>query len=165
MKICIIGTTGAGKTTLSAKLADEFNTPVYGYDEIYWNKTQAEYIKNPQPIINGLVLEITSKKEWIIEGAYDRRLTPFFHDYTLIIRLNVPYHICAFRIVKRYLASKFTTIGPKETFFNTVELLRFAKQFDKQLDDFFAQNPLFSSKVIIIDNSKQCIGTIKKHLE
>lgn len=56
-------------------------------------------------------------------------------------------------------------MGPKETLFNMIELLRFAKQFDKRLDDFFAKNPLFASKVIIIDNSEQCIDTIKKHLE
>lgn len=42
-----------------------------------------------------------------------------------------------------------------------IELLRFTKQFDKRLDDFFAKNPLFASKVIIIDNSEQCIDTIK----
>lgn len=165
MKVCIIGTSGTGKTTLSAKLSDEFNTPVYGYDEIYWDKTQQEYIKNPQPIINALVSAITSKTEWIVEGAYDRRLIPFFNDCTLIIRLIIPYRICVFRIVKRYLSSKFTTMGPKETLFNMIELLRFAKQFDKRLDDFFAKNPLFASKVIIIDNSEQCIDTIKKHLE
>ncbi|MBQ0528704.1 AAA family ATPase [Providencia rettgeri] len=165
MKVCIIGTSGAGKTTLSAKLSDVFNTPVYGYDEIYWDKTQQEYIKNPQSTINALVLAITSKTEWIVEGAYDKRLIPFFNDCTLIIRLIIPYRICAFRIVKRYLSSKLTTTGPKETLFNTIELLRFAKQFDKRLDDFFAQNPLFASKVIIINDNKQCIGAINKHLE
>lgn len=165
MKICIIGTSGAGKTTLSAKLSDKFNTPAYGYDEIYWDKTQKEYIKNTQPVINALVLAITSKTKWIVEGAYDRRLTPFFNDSTLIIRLKIPYRICVFRIVKRYLSSKFITTGPKETFFNTIELLRFAKQFDKGLDDFFVQNPAFASKVIIINDPRQCFYVIKKHLE
>ncbi|WP_272534060.1 EutP/PduV family microcompartment system protein [Providencia sp. PROV212] len=62
MKICIIGISGAGKTTLAQKLSEEFNLPAYGYDDIYWNKTQMEYVKNTPETMNSLISEINLKK-------------------------------------------------------------------------------------------------------
>lgn len=106
MKICIIGISGAGKTTLAQKLSEEFSLPAYAYDEIYWDKTQAEYVKNTPETMKSLISEIKSKESWIMEGSYDKRLAPFFADSSLIIRLNIPYRVCAYRIIKRFLISQ-----------------------------------------------------------
>ncbi|PHM49487.1 AAA family ATPase [Xenorhabdus miraniensis] len=164
MKICIVGPSGAGKTTASKKLALEFHTTAYQFDKIYWDRTQEEYVKNSQEVINDLVREIKAKNEWIVEGAYDKRLIPFFKECSLIIRFKVPYWICAIRIVKRFLLSKLARTRPKETFYNTLELLRFAKQFDNRLDNFFDIHPEFVSKIVIVSDSCSCIDKIKKHL-
>lgn len=164
MKICIVGISGAGKTTLAKKLSIEFNTPNYGYDDVYWDKSGGEYIKNHQHVIESLVSNIKSQDAWIVEGAYDRRMVPFFESCSLIIRLKTPYWLCMIRIVKRFLWSKIVATTPKETVANTFELLDFAKQFDRQLDQFFASNPHFSPKIITIDDAKQCSTAIKRHL-
>ena len=46
MKICIIGPSGAGKTTVATQLAKELSLPVYEFDAIYWDMTGKEYRKN-----------------------------------------------------------------------------------------------------------------------
>ncbi|WP_195848029.1 MULTISPECIES: AAA family ATPase [unclassified Providencia] len=163
MKICIIGISGAGKTTLAQKLSEEFNLPAYGYDDIYWDKSQIEYVKNPQDKIKALVADIKSQDNWIVEGAYDKRLAPFFADSSLIIRLKVPYRVCAFRIIKRFLLSQLTGVRPKETWMNTLELLRFAKHFDQRLDEFFAANPIFAEKVKVVHDAQLCSREIANY--
>ncbi|MCG9951814.1 AAA family ATPase [Providencia rettgeri] len=164
MKVCIIGISGAGKTTLAKKLAIELNVPTYAYDDIYWNKRSGEYIKNTPEIINSLVSAIKSERDWIVEGAYDRRMLPLFEDCSLIIRLKIPYRICVLRIIKRYLLAKITKTRHKETILNTIELLRFAKRFDNQLNVFFDSNPAVMHKIVEVNNTKQCSLEIKKHL-
>ncbi len=164
MKICIIGISGAGKTTLAKKLSTEFDTQAYAYDDVYWDKSSGEYIKNTQDVINSQVYKIKSKGSWVVEGAYDRRMTPFFEDCSLIVRLKVPYGVCAFRIIKRFILAKIARKKPKETFVNTIELLRFARRFDKQLDTFFESNMIFTRKIIEVNNINECILEIKKHL-
>ncbi|WBM62285.1 AAA family ATPase [Providencia sp. PROV188] len=163
MKICIIGISGAGKTTLAQKLSEEFNLPAYGYDDIYWNKTQMEYVKNTPETMNSLISEIKSKESWIMEGSYDKRLAPFFVDCSLIIRLNIPYRVCAFRIIKRFLISQLKGMRPKETLMNTLELLRFAKHFDQRLDEFFAANPIFAEKVKFAHDTPSCFREIANY--
>ncbi|CAG9419099.1 AAA family ATPase [Providencia alcalifaciens] len=163
MKICIIGISGAGKTTLAQKLSKEFSLPAYGYDEIYWDKSQMEYVKNPQDKIKSLVADIKSQDNWIVEGAYDKRLAPFFADSSFIIRLKIPYRVCAFRVIKRFLLSQLAGVRPKETLMNTLELLRFAKQFDLRLDEFFAANPIFAEKVKVVHDIQSCSREIANH--
>ncbi len=45
MKICIVGPSGAGKTTLSHQLAKKLNISAYAFDEIYWNLNGTDFIK------------------------------------------------------------------------------------------------------------------------
>ncbi|EMX8630164.1 AAA family ATPase, partial [Acinetobacter baumannii] len=51
MKICIVGPSGAGKTTLSKKLEKELNISAYAFDGIYWNLSGTVFIKNSEEII------------------------------------------------------------------------------------------------------------------
>ncbi|WP_036965688.1 hypothetical protein [Providencia alcalifaciens] len=78
MKICIIGISGAGKTRLAQKLLEEFSLPAYGYDEIYWDKPQTEYVKKTLGTMKSLISEIKCKDSRIMEGSYDKCLVPFF---------------------------------------------------------------------------------------
>ncbi|MBG5918808.1 AAA family ATPase [Providencia stuartii] len=163
MKVCIIGISGAGKTTLAKKLSIKFNTPAYAYDDVYWDKSNGEYIKNTQEVMNSLISDIKYQGGWIVEGAYDRRMTSFFEECSLIIRLKTPYRVCAFRIIKRFLLARIARQKPKETLLNTIELLRFAKKFDNKLDIFFNSNQSLLQKVVEVNDINQCSLAINKH--
>lgn len=65
-RICIIGGSGTGKTTLSNNLSKELNLPVYHIDGIHhlgnWKKRDKEERDR-------LILERASEEKWIIEGS------------------------------------------------------------------------------------------------
>ncbi|EHU1483502.1 AAA family ATPase [Acinetobacter baumannii] len=59
MKICIVGPSGAGKTTLSKKLEKELNISAYAFDGIYWNLSGTVFIKNSEEIISYVIKQIS----------------------------------------------------------------------------------------------------------
>lgn len=59
MKICIVGPSGAGKTTLSKKLEKELNISAYAFDGIYWNLIGTVFIKNSEEIISYGIKQIS----------------------------------------------------------------------------------------------------------
>lgn len=92
-RICIIGGSGTGKTTLSNNLEKILNLPLYHIDSIHhipnWgvrDKTEREQI----------ILDIIKKKKWIIDGTYTSTLRErlkradlvIFLDYSLFSRLK-----------------------------------------------------------------------------
>jgi len=86
MKICIVGPSGAGKTTITKKLADELKISTYGFDEIYWNISGTEFVKNSKETISQGIKEIILQDSWIVEGAYDKRLLPLLLECSLILK-------------------------------------------------------------------------------
>ncbi|MDC4606712.1 AAA family ATPase [Acinetobacter baumannii] len=59
MKICIVGPSGAGKTTLSKKLEKELNISAYTFDGIYWHLSGTVFIKNSEEIISYGIKQIS----------------------------------------------------------------------------------------------------------
>ncbi len=125
MKICIVGPSGAGKTTITKKLADELKISTYGFDEIYWNISGTEFVKNSKETISQGIKEIILQDSWIVEGAYDKRLLPLLLECSLILKMEVPFYLRTIRLLQRYLKSIVTRKKPKETLKNTLELIQF----------------------------------------
>ncbi|WP_335975654.1 AAA family ATPase [Acinetobacter calcoaceticus] len=77
MKICIVGPSGAGKTTIAKKLAEELKISAHAFDEIYWDLSGTEFVKNSEETISVGINKISLQESWIVEGAYDKRLEKF----------------------------------------------------------------------------------------
>ncbi|WP_238591465.1 MULTISPECIES: hypothetical protein [Photorhabdus] len=105
---------------------------------------------------------IISTDEWIVEGAYDKRLYPFLIECSIIFRVNVPYYLRIIRLIKRFLIAKITRKQPKETILNTLELLHFSRKYEQRLNDFFNLHHELSNKVIFIKDISLCRLIIKK---
>ncbi|GAA5097887.1 NB-ARC domain-containing protein [Wohlfahrtiimonas larvae] len=161
MKICIIGPSGVGKTTISQQLSCRLNITNHEFDDIYWDLSSEQYIKNSQDNINHRIQEIIQLDQWIMEGAYDQRLLPFFQESTTILRIKIPYWLCAFRLIIRFLDAKITHKKPIETWKDTVKLLKFSKTFDRRLDIFFQHHPELSHKMVIVKDFDTCIQAIR----
>ncbi len=58
MKICIVGPSGAGKTTIANKLAQQLKISTHPFDEIYWNISGSEFVKNSEEKISLGIKEI-----------------------------------------------------------------------------------------------------------
>ncbi|MEH7121948.1 topology modulation protein [Bacillus sp. JJ1503] len=100
-RIMVIGvSSGVGKSTFARKLGEVLDINVYHLDAFFWkpNWVQAsieEFSEAQQEIVN--------QDQWIIEGNY----TPTFGVRTeradTIIYLELPLHICLYRVLKRWI--------------------------------------------------------------
>jgi len=161
MKICIVGPSGAGKTTIAKKLAEQLKISTHPFDEIYWNISGTEFVKNSEEKISQGIKEIILQDSWIVEGAYDKRLLPLLLESSLILKLEVPFYLRTKRLLQRYLKSVATGKRPKETLKNTIELIRFSYSFEQRLENFLNCHTQLSSKVLSIRDFSSAIHVVQ----
>ncbi|GAB4011383.1 MAG: hypothetical protein Fur0010_05750 [Bdellovibrio sp.] len=67
MRIVIVGTSCADKSTLGKKLSSESGIPYTDLDDLHWNPGQ---IETPREIFEEKVKSVTAQEKWIISGNY-----------------------------------------------------------------------------------------------
>ncbi|GIO23240.1 AAA family ATPase [Oceanobacillus sp. J11TS1] len=130
-RIIIIGSPGAGKSTLSTQIAQIGNIPLLHLDSIQWidNETNAS-----QATFDAKLKEEIKKDQWVIDGNYARTLELRMKRAEMVIWLDLPRSVCLYRILKRYVKNK----GKKNPHGNPDRLdfsfLRFVWNFKKEND-------------------------------
>src|SRR5205085_8316761 len=99
-KICIIGSGGAGKSTLSLRMSATLNIPVFHLDTLFWKPgwretSKPEFVKKVKKVID-------SNDNWIIEGNYRSTFSIRFEAADTIIFLDYKRHICVRQSFKRF---------------------------------------------------------------
>ena len=101
-KLIIIGSPGAGKSTLATKLGSILGIPVVHLDSFFWKPGWLRTTKNERLAI---LEEITVyHNHWILDGNYENVI-----DYQLgitegVILFNFPRYVCYWRVIKRRLS-------------------------------------------------------------
>lgn len=99
-KIVIIGSPGAGKSTLARKLDSKLKIKVFYLDRCFWQRGWKGKTGDTRiDILNHLVLR---DKQWIIEGTYLNSSRPRLEAADTIIFLDIPAPVCLWRIIKRH---------------------------------------------------------------
>lgn len=105
-RILLIGSGGAGKSTLSKKLGELWMLPVVHLDKLFW---QPGWQPLPRPeFIEKVKIEL-SKPEWIIDGNYDSSINLRAEHADLIIFLDYSNVLCVYRACKRAWINRGTT--------------------------------------------------------
>ena len=97
-RVVLIGCGGAGKSTLSRKISEKLNLPIYHLDKIFWNEG---WVETPKDEFDKELKEIVNKDKWIIDGNYLRTLDMRVKRADTVIFLNMPTYLCTYRIIKR----------------------------------------------------------------
>jgi len=97
-KIIILGSCGAGKSTLAKKLHDRLGLKLVHLDQLYW---KPNWERTDSLDFRKKVEKLLKEKEWIMDGNYRSTLDIRLPAADTIILLDFPRLICFFRLFKR----------------------------------------------------------------
>ena len=98
-KIAIIGSPGAGKTTLARTLHKELDIKVYHLDRLFW---LPGWQRKDSDTRRDILQKVVQEKRWIIEGTDLRSSEPRLNAADTIIFLDTNPIICLWRVIKRH---------------------------------------------------------------
>ncbi|UTR05963.1 DNA topology modulation protein [Alkalihalobacillus sp. LMS6] len=98
-KIVLIGSGGAGKSTLARQLSEKLNIEVFHLDALHWKPNWEMTSREEQEETQHSLVE---KDEWIIDGHYGGTLPIRLQACDTIIYLDMPRSVCVYRAIKRY---------------------------------------------------------------
>ncbi len=98
-RIYIIGNSASGKTSLAKKLSKILKIKSYDLDDFYYERKFSK--KRSAKTVEKLVKKVTRTKKWIIEGVYSSCVTCSLDKADMIIWLDYPFHVIAWRLIRR----------------------------------------------------------------
>jgi adenylate kinase family enzyme len=97
-KILIIGSGGAGKSTLANRLGKLLQIEVLHLDKLYWH---AGWVETPKSEWRQTVEQLLKRDAWIMDGNYSGTLDIRLEACDTIIFLDIARTICVWRVLKR----------------------------------------------------------------
>lgn len=97
-RVAVIGSGGAGKSTLARRLAEELELPVVHLDSLFWGPDWAEM---PQEEWRSRQEAIARSTSWIIDGTHAPTLDVRLRAADAVVMLDLNRVLCTWRIVKR----------------------------------------------------------------
>ena len=97
-KIIVIGCPGSGKSTLSRKLHNITEIPLYHLDMLFWNEDKTTVEKS---VFLKRLSEVLIKDSWIIDGNFSSTMEQRMNECDTVIFLDYPTEICLDGVEKR----------------------------------------------------------------
>lgn len=99
-RVLIIGSGGAGKSTMARRLGEKTGLEVIHLDKLFWNPGWVPTAKDEWREVVRRALE---KDSWIIDGNFGGTLEMRVEACDTIIFLDMPRYLCIYRILKRWI--------------------------------------------------------------
>jgi adenylate kinase family enzyme len=99
-RVLIIGSGGAGKSTLARRLGEALRIEVIHLDILHWRPNWTE---SPKDEFRKVVEQAIKKESWIMDGNYGGTMEMRIRACDTVIFLDFPRTACLYRVVKRRL--------------------------------------------------------------
>ena len=93
-RICIIGCSGGGKSTLTRALAEKLNLPVTHLDVLFW---KAGWVESSYEEFRPKISAVTATDRWIIDGNFSKTFDIRLPRADTIIWIDQPRILCLWR--------------------------------------------------------------------
>jgi hypothetical protein len=100
-RIHIIGGPGSGKTTLARRIASAQSIPAFDLDTIEYEHGAGA--KRPLADKLSAVRAVAERDAWITEGIFLWWTDDFLHKADVIVWLDIPWRVAAWRIARRHM--------------------------------------------------------------
>lgn len=91
LKVIVIGSPGAGKSTFARKLRDITGLPLY-YLDMLWHKPDQTNITEEE--FDSKLLDLINGDKWIIDGNYQRTLDMRLRECDTVFLMDYPLEVC-----------------------------------------------------------------------
>lgn len=98
-RVLVIGSPGAGKSTLARALAARTALPLYHLDRLHW---LPGWIERNRDEGRAELAEILAQERWIIDGNYGSILPMRLARADTVVWLDYPAWLCLWRVLKRW---------------------------------------------------------------
>jgi adenylate kinase family enzyme len=97
-RVAIIGSGGAGKSTLARQLGEITGLPVVHLDAHFW---KPGWVPTPNVEWDEAVTELAAGERWILDGNYGRTMELRFARADTVVFVDYSRWLCCYRAVKR----------------------------------------------------------------
>lgn len=97
-RILVIGSGGAGKSTLARRIGDAVGLPVVHLDALYW---KAGWVASPPAEWEARVDALVREEAWVMDGNYGGTMERRLAACDAAIFLDLPRLLCTWRIARR----------------------------------------------------------------
>lgn len=98
-RILVIGSPGAGKSTLSHELAARTGLPLFHLDKLFW---LSGWVERDRDEGRAELAEVLAGERWIIDGNYGSTLPMRIARADTVVWLDYPTWRCLGRVFKRW---------------------------------------------------------------
>jgi adenylate kinase family enzyme len=101
-RVLVVGSSGAGKSTFSYRLAERTRLPFISLDAEFW---QPGWIETPRPLWREKVAALAANPQWIMDGNYAGSFDIRMPRADTVIWLDYGRGLCLARVLRRTLKS------------------------------------------------------------
>lgn len=95
----MIGSGGAGKSTLARRLGSRLGLPVVHLDVHFW---RPGWVETPKPEWRRKVEEMCAREAWVMDGNFSATLDVRLAACDTVVLLDLPRALCVWRALKRW---------------------------------------------------------------
>ncbi len=99
-RILVIGSGGAGKSTVARELGVRLSLPVIHLDREFWS---AGWVPTPPDVWRAHIAELTTRESWVMDGNYGGTMPARLEACDTVVFLDMPRLTCLRRVLRRAL--------------------------------------------------------------